>query len=34
LCLYDVRRFSGTDLLDGLRRHRDMFRYPDAPVGA
>lgn len=34
LCLYDVRRFSGTDLLEGLRRHRDMFRYPDAPVGA
>ena len=34
LCLYDVRRFSGTDLLDGLRRHRDMFWYPDAPVGA
>ena len=34
LCLYDVRRFSGTDLLDGLRRHRDMFRYPDEPVRA
>lgn len=30
LCLYDVRRFSGSDLLEALRRHRDLFRNPDS----
>jgi transcriptional repressor of dcmA and dcmR len=28
LCLYDVRRSSGLDLLDVLRCHKDVFRYP------
>jgi excisionase family DNA binding protein len=28
LCAYDVRRFSGVDVLDALKTHRDTFRYP------
>ena len=28
LCLYDVRHSSGLDVLDVLRVHRDVFRYP------
>lgn len=28
LCAYDARRFSGVDLLDALKAHRDTFRYP------
>jgi excisionase family DNA binding protein len=28
LCVYDVRRFSGVDVLDALKAHRDTFRYP------
>jgi transcriptional repressor of dcmA and dcmR len=28
LCVYDVRRFSGTDMLRALKAHRDTFRYP------
>jgi transcriptional repressor of dcmA and dcmR len=28
LCAYDVRRFSGVDVLDALKAHRDTFRYP------
>jgi excisionase family DNA binding protein len=28
LCVYDARRFSGTDVLDALKAHRDTFRYP------
>jgi transcriptional repressor of dcmA and dcmR len=28
LCQYDVRRFSTLELLDALKAHRDMFRYP------
>lgn len=28
LCAYDARRFSGTDVLDALKAHRDTFRYP------
>jgi transcriptional repressor of dcmA and dcmR len=28
LCAYDVRKFSGVDLLDALKAHRDTFRYP------
>jgi excisionase family DNA binding protein len=28
LCAYDVRQFSGVDVLDALKSHRDTFRYP------
>lgn len=28
LCLYDVRRSSGLDVLDVLKCHKDVFRYP------
>jgi transcriptional repressor of dcmA and dcmR len=28
LCAYDARRFSGVDVLDALKAHRDTFRYP------
>jgi excisionase family DNA binding protein len=28
LCAYDVRQFSGVDVLDALKAHRDTFRYP------
>lgn len=28
LCAYDVRKFSGVDILDALKAHRDTFRYP------
>ena len=28
LCAYDARRFSGIDVLDALKAHRDTFRYP------
>jgi transcriptional repressor of dcmA and dcmR len=28
LCAYDVRKFSGMDVLDALKAHRDTFRYP------
>jgi transcriptional repressor of dcmA and dcmR len=28
LCVYDARRFSGTELLQALKGHRDTFRYP------
>jgi transcriptional repressor of dcmA and dcmR len=28
LCLYDVRRSSGIDVLDVLKVHRDVFRHP------
>jgi excisionase family DNA binding protein len=28
VCAYDVRRFSGVDLLDALKMHRDTYRYP------
>jgi hypothetical protein len=28
LCGYDARRFSGVDVLDALKAHRDTFRYP------
>ena len=28
VCAYDVRRFSGVDVLDALKAHRDTFRYP------
>lgn len=28
LCAYDVRKFSGVDVLDALKTHRDTFRYP------
>ena len=28
ICAYDVRRFSGVDVLDALKAHRDTFRYP------
>ena len=28
LCLYDVRRSSGLELLDVLKCHKDVFRYP------
>jgi excisionase family DNA binding protein len=28
VCAYDARRFSGVDMLDALKGHRDTFRYP------
>jgi len=28
LCLYDVRRFTGRDILGALRSHSDTFKYP------
>lgn len=28
ICSYDVRRFSGVEVLDALKAHRDTFRYP------
>jgi excisionase family DNA binding protein len=28
ICAYDVRRFSGMDVLGALKAHRDTFRYP------
>jgi transcriptional repressor of dcmA and dcmR len=28
LCVYDARRFSGVEILDALKGHRDTFRYP------
>ena len=28
ICAYDVRQFSGVDVLDALKAHRDTFRYP------
>ena len=28
ICAYDVRRFSGVEVLEALKVHRDTFRYP------
>jgi excisionase family DNA binding protein len=28
LCIYDVRKFSGVEVLSALKGHRDIFRYP------
>lgn len=28
ICLYDVRRYSGVEILTALKGHRDTFRYP------
>jgi excisionase family DNA binding protein len=28
LCMYDLRRFTGTAILDALKGHPDTFRYP------
>jgi transcriptional repressor of dcmA and dcmR len=28
VCAYDVRRFSGVDMLGAFKAHRDTFRYP------
>jgi hypothetical protein len=28
LCAYDARQFSGVELLNALKTHRDTFRYP------
>jgi hypothetical protein len=28
VCAYDVRRFSGVEVLEALKVHRDTFRYP------
>lgn len=28
LCVYDARKFSGVELLNALKTHRDTFRYP------
>ena len=28
LCIYDVRRFSGVEVLEALKGHRDTFRHP------
>jgi len=28
ICLYDVRKFSGVEILNALKEHVDMFRYP------
>lgn len=28
ICAYDVRRFSGVEVLEALKLHRDTFRYP------
>ncbi len=28
LCAYDVRKFSGVEVLNALKGHRDIFRYP------
>jgi excisionase family DNA binding protein len=28
VCAYDVRKFSGVEVLDALKAHRDTFRYP------
>jgi hypothetical protein len=28
ICLYDVRKHSGAEVLNALKRHRDTFRYP------
>jgi transcriptional repressor of dcmA and dcmR len=28
LCAYDVRKFSGTEVWQALKGHRDIFRYP------
>lgn len=28
LCAYDARKFSGVEVLDALKGHRDTFRYP------
>jgi excisionase family DNA binding protein len=28
ICTYDARKFSGVELLDALKGHRDTFRYP------
>jgi excisionase family DNA binding protein len=28
ICIYDARRFSGVELLNVLKGHRDIFRYP------
>jgi hypothetical protein len=28
LCAYDARKFSGVELLNALKTHRDTFRYP------
>ena len=28
VCAYDARRFSGVDVLEALKVHRDTFRYP------
>jgi transcriptional repressor of dcmA and dcmR len=28
VCAYDVRRFSGVEVLEALKLHRDTFRYP------
>jgi MEDS: MEthanogen/methylotroph, DcmR Sensory domain len=28
LCAYDARKFSGVEVLNALKSHRDTFRYP------
>jgi excisionase family DNA binding protein len=28
ICIYDARKFSGVELLNALKGHRDIFRYP------
>jgi predicted secreted hydrolase len=28
VCAYDVRQFSGVEVLEALKVHRDTFRYP------
>jgi hypothetical protein len=28
LCIYDARKFSGVEILNALKGHRDTFRYP------
>jgi hypothetical protein len=28
LCAYDARKFTGVEILDALKGHRDTFRYP------
>ncbi len=28
ICIYDARRFSGVELLNALKGHRDIFRFP------
>jgi excisionase family DNA binding protein len=28
ICMYDARRFSGVEVLNAIKGHRDIFRYP------